>query len=97
MAAYFNLHNNEISKKLSINKCNTILDNHGGLVLNDQSITLPHNEPQRSPGFILLQNTIGNNSGEFGLDETLTECKVSIFLNVTTLFDQIQPYHFYIS
>ena len=74
-----------------------ILDNYSGLVLNDQSITLPHNEPQRSPGFVSPQNTIGNNTGGFGLDENLTECKVSIFLNVTTLFDQIQPYHFYIS
>ena len=72
MAAYFNLHNNEISKKLSVNKCNIILDNYGGLVLNDQSITLPHNEPQRSPGFVSPQNTIGNNTGGFGLDENLT-------------------------
>ena len=29
--------------------------------------------------FVSLQNTITNSSGEFGLDETSTECKVSIF------------------
>ena len=30
--------------------------------------------------FVLPQNTITNSSVEFGLDETSTECKVSIFL-----------------
>ena len=30
--------------------------------------------------FVSPQNTIANSSGEFGLEETLTECKVSIFL-----------------
>ena len=30
--------------------------------------------------FVLPQNAIANSSGEFGLDETSTECKVSIFL-----------------
>ena len=29
--------------------------------------------------FVLPQNTITNSGGEFGLDETSTECKVSIF------------------
>ena len=43
-----------------------ILDKEGRLVLNDQSITRPHNEPQRSPGFVSPQNS----SGEFRLDET---------------------------
>ena len=44
--------------------------------------------------FVSPQNTIANSSGVFALDETLTECKVSIFfLNVTILFDQMQPYH----
>ena len=42
MALYFNLNNNETSKELLINKFNMILDNQGGLVLNDQSITSPH-------------------------------------------------------
>ena len=37
--------------------------------------------------FASPQNTITNTVGEFGLDETSTECKVSIFLNVTTLFN----------
>ena len=30
--------------------------------------------------FVVPQNAIPNSKGEFGLDETLTECKVSIFL-----------------
>ena len=30
--------------------------------------------------FVSPQNTIKNSSGEFGLDQTSTECKVSIFL-----------------
>ena len=29
--------------------------------------------------FVSPQNTIANNSGEFGLDETLRQCKLSIF------------------
>ena len=29
--------------------------------------------------FVSPENTITNSTGEFGLDETLTECKVSIF------------------
>ena len=33
--------------------------------------------------FVSPQNTITNSSGEFGLDETSTECKVSIFLKRT--------------
>ena len=33
--------------------------------------------------FVLPQSTITNSGGEFGLDETSTECKLSIFLNVT--------------
>ena len=101
-----------------------ILDNQDRLVLNDQSITSPHNEPQRSPGFVQkqppelfckkcvlknfakfprktpvleslfnsvsgrnficerlllfvsLQNIITSSSGEFGPDDTSTECKV---------------------
>ena len=60
MAAYFNLKD----------KFNMILDNQGRLVLSDQSITSPHNEPERSPGFISPQNAIANSSGEFGLEET---------------------------
>ena len=32
---------------------------------------------ERLPLFVLPQNTIANSSGEFGLDNTLTECKVS--------------------
>ena len=48
-----------------------ILDNQSRLVRNDQSITLPRNEPQSlPPGFVAPQNTIPNSSGEFGLDET---------------------------
>ena len=55
MAAYFNLNNNEISKELLVKKFNMILDNQGRVVLNEQSITLPHNEPQRSPEFVHKQ------------------------------------------
>ena len=41
------------------------------------------------------QNTITNSGGEFGLGETsvLNDC----FLNVTVLFDQMQPYNLYVS
>ena len=42
------------------------------------------------------QDTITNTGGEFGLDETLTECKV-FFLNVTILFNQMQPYDINVS
>ena len=55
MAAYFNLNSNEISKGLFVNKFNIVLGNSDRLVLNDQSITSPHNEPQRSPGFVEKQ------------------------------------------
>ena len=40
--------------------------------------------------FVSPQITITNSGGEFGLDENSTECKVSIFLNVTILFNQMQ-------
>ena len=40
--------------------------------------------------FLSPQNTIKNSGGEFELDETSTECKVSTFLNVTILFNQMQ-------
>ena len=55
MAAYFNLNNNEISKELLVKKFNMILDNQGRLVLNNQKISAPHNEPQRSPWFVQKQ------------------------------------------
>ena len=55
MTAYFNLNNNEISKELLVNKFNMILDNQGRLVLNDQKTPSPHNEPQRSRGFVQKQ------------------------------------------
>ena len=47
--------------------------------------------------FLLPQNTITNSGGEFELDETSTECKVKTFLNVTILFNQMQPYNLYVS
>ena len=47
--------------------------------------------------FVSPQNTVIKSGGEVGLDETSTECKVSIALNVTILFNQIQPYNSYIS
>ena len=47
-----------------------ILGDEDTLVLNDQSITSPHNEPQRSPGFVQKQPPeafrITNSGGEFG-------------------------------
>ena len=46
--------------------------------------------------FVSLRNTIANSGGEFGLDEASLECKVRIFLNVTILFNQIQPYNLYV-
>ena len=55
MAAHFNLNNNEIPKELLVNKFNMILDNQGRLVLNDQKTPSPHNEPQRSRGFVQKQ------------------------------------------
>ena len=51
MVTLFNQNNNETSKELLVNKFN-ILDDQGRLALNDQSITLPHNEPERSPEFV---------------------------------------------
>ena len=47
--------------------------------------------------FVSPQNTLGNSVDKFGLGKTSTECKVSIFLNVTILFNQMQPYNLYIS
>ena len=38
-----------------VNKFNMILNNHDRLVLNDQSVTSPRNEPQRSPEFVQKQ------------------------------------------
>ena len=47
--------------------------------------------------FVSPQNTITSGGGEFALDETSTECKISIFLNVTSLFNQLQPYNLYVT
>ena len=47
--------------------------------------------------FVSPQNTLTNSGGEFGLEQTLTECNVSIFLNVTVLFNQMQPFNLYLS
>ena len=55
MAVYFNLNNNEISKELLVKKLKMIWGNQGRLMLNDQMVSLPHNEPQRSPGFVQKQ------------------------------------------
>ena len=45
--------------------------------------------------FVSPQNTITITGGKFGLEKTSTECKVSIFLNVTIFFNQMQPYNLY--
>ena len=50
---YFNLNNDEISKELLVNRISTILENQGRLGLNDEKTPSPHNEPQRSRGFVL--------------------------------------------
>ena len=55
MAVYFNLNNNEISKELLVKKLKMIWGNQGRLMLNDQMVSLPHNELQRSPGFVQKQ------------------------------------------
>ena len=47
--------------------------------------------------FVSPQNTVTNSGGEFGLDDISTECKVNIFLNVTILFNQMQPHNLYAS
>ena len=41
--------------------------------------------------FVSPQNALTNSGGEFGLDEASAECKANIFLNVTILFNQMQP------
>ena len=43
---------------------------------------------ERLPLFASPQNTIANSSGEFGLDETSTECKGCIFLKRTEVVAQ---------
>ena len=55
IAAHFSLNINDISKELLVNKFKMILDNQGRHVLNGQSITSPHNGPQRSPGLFDLK------------------------------------------
>ena len=44
MVAYFDLNNNEISKKLLVNKFNMTLYNQGRLMLNDQKIPCEMNQ-----------------------------------------------------
>ena len=63
-------------KLLFVNKFNMILDNKDRLVLNDQSTTSPHNEPQRSPGFF---------SSKFRKFHRKTLC-LSLFLTTLQVF-----------
>ena len=58
--------------------------------------TILRNICERLLLFVSPQNTIKNSGGEFELDETSTECKVS-FLNVTILFNQMQSYNLFVS
>ena len=44
-----------IKRVFSFNNFRMILDNQDRLVLNDHSVTSPHNEPHRSPGFVQKQ------------------------------------------
>ena len=53
--------------------------------------------PRKTASTCFIENTIIDSGGKSGLDETLTECKVNIFLNVTTLFGKMKPYNFYVS
>ena len=86
MAEYFNLKG----------KFNMILHNQGRLVLSDQSITSPQNEPERSPGFVSPQNATTNSSGEFGLEETSPDYQDQIvilhLILVTTRQILVFPY-----
>ena len=65
MAAYFNLNSNEILRELSVNKVNMILDKQGRIVLNEQSISSPHKETQRSPQFFSTSKYLATNSSQF--------------------------------
>ena len=49
-------------------------------------------ENLRKTAFVSPRNTVANSSGKFELDESSTECKASIFLNITVLFVQMQRY-----
>ena len=76
--------------------CNFIKDTPT-LMLSYKICEIFKNICERLLPFVSPQNAITNSGGEFGLDETSTESKVSIFLKVTTLFNQMQPYNSYIS
>ena len=67
------------------------------LLIRDSNTDTLKNICERLLLFVSLQNTITNNSDEFGLDETSTECKVSIFLYVTILFNLMHPYNLHAS
>ena len=72
------------------------LHNQGRLVLSDQSITSPHNEPERSPRFVSPQNATTNSIGEFGLEETSPDYQDQIvilhLILVTTRQVLVFPY-----
>ena len=71
---------------MAFNKFKMILDNYDRLVLNDQSITSPHNVLQWSPGFVF----------DLKIQQQIVQIKY-FFLNVTILFNQMQPYNLYVS
>ena len=71
MAAYFNLNSNEILRELSVNKVNMILDKQGRIVLNEQSISSPHKETQRSPQFFSTSKYLATNTSQFKTIKTL--------------------------
>ena len=52
---------------------------------------------QKTVSICFTSKYYNSTNGEFGLDETSTVSKVSIFLNVTILFNQMQSYHSHIS
>ena len=80
MAAYFNLNNMKYQKSFSVKFANFL------------RTSILKNICEKLLLFVSPQNNIANSSGEFGLDKTLTECKVC-FLSIAMSFHQMQPYH----
>ena len=83
-------------KQLLVNNFNMIMDNQDRLVLNDQSITSPHNEPQRSPEFVqkqplevLCQKQIKNHFHLIFFVSLLQHQQISTYLIYFRLFSLI--------
>ena len=76
MATYFNLND----------KFEMILDNQGRLVLSDESILSPHNEPERSHGFVLEETlpALSRSSSNSTFDSGNSETTIGISLQCTS-------------